>query len=544
MPPTVALYARVSSRKQADERTIDSQRQAIVDRIEKDGLKVNSEFEFCDDGYSGATLIRPALERLRDQVATSTIDQLFVHSPDRLSRKLAHQAILLDEFRQFDCQIIFLNQEGIVDSPEANLLVQMQGMIAEYEREKILERMRRGRKHAAKQGSVAVFSGAPYGYVYVSKAQGDGVARWEIDPVCSEHVRWMFHWVGFEHCALAEVARRLKERSILTATGKIQWDTGTIRGILRNPAYHGHAVYGKKRLAPRKSVKRAKRGDPKVPRQAKVSVPTDVVDQIEISVPAIIDVELFEQVGKRMEENGRRQRQRRSGAKYLLSGLTICGQCGSAYCSQRSSASNYYYRCIGGDSYRQRNSAHPLCKNPPAKGEALEEMVWTDVCQLLSEPARLREELERRRVQTNDAPEVVNELEATVEQLRKRLDRLIDGYETGLLDKAELERRIVPLRERYNRENAALTSLQGSREESLDVESISAMLKSLGNEVSTQLAVAEWGLKRDLVKLLIERVEIHPDEIRLVYKVPPNPFVLGPANRGPLQHWLSRTTFA
>ncbi len=131
-----------------------------------------------------------------------------------------------------------------------------------------------------------------------------------------------------------------------------------------------------------------------------------------------------------------------------------------------------------------------------------------------------------------------------MEQLRKRLDRLIDGYETGLLDKAELERRIVPLRERYNRENAALTSLQGSREESLDVESISALLQSLGNEVSTQLAVAGWDLKRDLVKLLIERVEIHPDEIRLVYKVPPNPFVLGPANRGPLQHWLSRTTLA
>ena len=123
--------------------------------------------EFCDNGYSGADLVRPALERLRDLVATSSIDRLYVHSPDRLSRKMAHQAILMEEFRKFDCEIVFLNQHGINDSPEANLLVQMQGMIAEYEREKILERTRRGRKHSASQGNVSVFSGAPYGYRYI-----------------------------------------------------------------------------------------------------------------------------------------------------------------------------------------------------------------------------------------------------------------------------------------------------------------------------------------------------------------------------------------
>ncbi|MCR9297227.1 MAG: recombinase family protein, partial [bacterium] len=260
LPKTIALYARVSSQKQADENTIASQLSAIRQRVADDQLQLHAEMEFCDNGYSGADLVRPALEQLRDHVATSTIDRLYVHSPDRLSRKMAHQAILLEEFRKYECEVVFLNQSGASDTPEANLLIQMQGMIAEYEREKILERTRRGRKHSAMQGNVSVFSGAPYGYRYISKSQGDGTARWEIDPVQSKHVKQIFQWVGSNGCSLAEVIRRLAEHSVLTVNGKSRWDRSTILGILRNPAYHGHAVYGRQRLAQRKPGKRAKRG--------------------------------------------------------------------------------------------------------------------------------------------------------------------------------------------------------------------------------------------------------------------------------------------
>jgi DNA invertase Pin-like site-specific DNA recombinase len=235
---SVALYARVSSQKQADENTIDSQLAALRQRILQDQLQITPEMEFCDNGFSGAELVRPALERLRDRLAMSSIDRLYVLSPDRLSRKMAHQAILVEEFRKSECELVFLNQDGITNNPEANLLVQMQGMIAEYEREKILERTRRGRKHSATKGNVSVFSGAPYGYRYISKAQNDGAARWEIDPIQSEHVRDMFHWVGDGDCSLAEVVRRLAKRSINTVRGKSRWDCATIRGILINPAYH------------------------------------------------------------------------------------------------------------------------------------------------------------------------------------------------------------------------------------------------------------------------------------------------------------------
>ena len=516
---TVALYARVSSQKQADENTIDSQLAALRQRILSDQLQVLPEMEFCDNGYSGAELVRPALERLRDRLATSSIDRLYVHSPDRLSRKMAHQAILVEEFRKYECEIVFLNQDGITNSPEANLLVQMQGMIAEYEREKILERTRRGRKHSASKGNVSVFSGAPYGYRYISKAQSDGAARWEIDPIQSEHVRDIFHWVGDGDCSLAEVVRRLSEQSINTVRGKSKWDCATIRGILINPAYHGHAIYGKQRLVPRKAGKRAKRGDPTVPRQAKVTAATNASEQIVISVPPIIDQALFERVRARMDENRKRQRERQNGGDYLLSGLMLCGVCGSAYCSRRMGGGKYfYYRCIGTDKYRRHGSE--ICDNSSVKGDEVESLVWSEVCKLLRDPDRLRSELNRRREEPNATSEQLKVLEKTVSDLRGRLDRLIDGYESGLLQRSEFEQRIGPLRARHDREQSTLESLRGQASTGLEVETASAALTSLASSIASRLDDADWSLKRDLLKLLIERIEIHRDEIRLVYKVP------------------------
>ena len=205
----VALYARVSSQQQADANTIESQVQAIRQRIADDGLRIDDDWQFCDEGCSGSKLHRPALERLRDRVAASMVDQIYVHTPDRLARKYAHQALLLEEFGKHHCEVIFGDHRGLADNPETNLLVQMQGVIAEYEREKILERTRRGRRHAASVGNLSVFGGAPYGYDYIRKASAGGRATWTVDPVRSKHVALMFRLVGEESLSLAAVCREL-----------------------------------------------------------------------------------------------------------------------------------------------------------------------------------------------------------------------------------------------------------------------------------------------------------------------------------------------
>ena len=147
----VAIYARVSSDQQTEAQTVASQVAALRERVAADGPVVPDAMQFIDEGYSGATLIRPALERLRDVIAAGSVDRLYIHSPDRLARKYAYQVLLVDEFRRAGVEVIFLNR-ALGQSPEDDLLLQVQGMIAEYERAKIIERHRRGKRHAAQAG--------------------------------------------------------------------------------------------------------------------------------------------------------------------------------------------------------------------------------------------------------------------------------------------------------------------------------------------------------------------------------------------------------
>ena len=224
----VALYARVSSDQQAKAATIESQLSALEDRIAQDNHVLEDELRFVDDGYTGSTLLRPALEQLRDVAYAGAIDTLYVHSPDRLARKYAYQVLLIDELNKAGVEVVFLNH-SIDKTPEGELLLQMQGMIAEYERAKILERSRRGKRHAARRGSVNVLSGAPYGYRYVSVKETGGDARYDIKDEEAKVVVQVFEWVGRDSLSIGEVRRRLHEQGTKTRTGKDWWDLGPAR---------------------------------------------------------------------------------------------------------------------------------------------------------------------------------------------------------------------------------------------------------------------------------------------------------------------------
>jgi len=159
----VAFYARVPTESQARDNTIASQVGILRERIAADGGQLEPDHAYADEGYSGSVLIRPALERLRDAVAAGSVGQIYVLAPDRLARRYAHQALLMEEFRRAGAEVVFLNRP-ISGTAEDDLLLQMQGVIAEYERAKILERGRRGRRHAARSGLVSAFTTAPFGY--------------------------------------------------------------------------------------------------------------------------------------------------------------------------------------------------------------------------------------------------------------------------------------------------------------------------------------------------------------------------------------------
>ena len=377
----VALYARVSSDQQAKSDTIGSQLAVLKERIETDGEKYLEELAFVDAGASGATLIRPQLERLRDSIALGTIDRVYILSPDRLSRKYAHQVLLMEEFADNGVEVVFLNH-AIGKTPEEELLLQMQGMISEYERAKIMERNRRGKLHRARGGSVNVLSNAPYGYRYVRKQLDGAPAQYVIDLQEAATVRKVFQWIGVERLSIGQVCRNLSEAGIKTKTGKSYWDRSVIWAMLQNPAYMGRAAFGKTQTTNPRPRVRPQKHSAETPQRPYSVERTDRSDWIEIPVPPIISEALFLAAQDQLDENRKHARQRRRGAAYLLQGLTVCGHCHYAYygkpvsnAAAKGRKKYAYYRCIGTDAYRF--GGQRICDNNQVRTDRLDELVWT-----------------------------------------------------------------------------------------------------------------------------------------------------------------------
>ena len=223
---TAAIYARVSSNQQKEEKTIASQTAALVEFASGEGYSVPAEWIFEDEGYSGANLVRPGLERVRDLAAVGEIQAVLVLSPDRLSRKYAYQVLLIEELARHGVQVVFIKAPHS-DSPEDQLLLQFQGMIAEYERAQILERSRRGKLHRARQGEVSVLSGAPYGYRYVRKTD-EHAGYYEVIETEAQVVRQAYALYTREGLSIGEVTRRLNLRTAVACVQSCR-ESGRLR---------------------------------------------------------------------------------------------------------------------------------------------------------------------------------------------------------------------------------------------------------------------------------------------------------------------------
>ena len=209
-----AIYARVSSEQQREENTIASQTASLIEFAKSHDLEVPKEWVFEDEGYSGATLERPGLERVRDLAAEGQIQVVLAYSPYLLSRKYAYQILLIEEFTRHGVETVFVKSpQG--DSAEDQLLVQFQGMIAEYERAQILERSRRGKRHRAQAGEVSVMSGAPYGYRYIRKTD-EVPAAYVVDEAEARVVRRVYEMYTVEGLSIGEITRRLNTEGVPT----------------------------------------------------------------------------------------------------------------------------------------------------------------------------------------------------------------------------------------------------------------------------------------------------------------------------------------
>ena len=526
-----AIYARVSSERQRQDETIQSQTVGLRELAAARGLLVAEDLVFEDEGFSGATLQRPALERLRDRAADGAFEVLLCHAPDRLARRYAYQVLLLEELARVGVEVCFAKEPEHGGTPEDELLRQFQGMIAEYERAQIAERTRRGKAHRARGGSQAVMSGAPYGYRYVKKAEHRD-AYWEIDELEAQVVRDVFARYVAEGTSIGEIARWLTDRGVRTRKGKTVWDRSTVWAMLRNPAYRGQAAFGKTKTAERRGAPtrttRA-RGERHGRRLTRHDQPAEKWTLI--AVPALINDETFELAQARLVENARFSR-RNTKEPTLLQGMLVCRECGYSCYRTSTRTSNKrisYYRCIGQDGWRHVGGR--VCTSRPVRADELDALVWGEVRQLLENPALVRVEIDRRLAALrteHPAARRRETLERDLTRAEAAIARLIEAYQEQLISLDELRARTPALRKRHSTLRAQLDALDAELHDAETYLQLADTLEGFLGRLADgldQLAIAE---QQRILRLIVREVLIGGDDdnVTIRHSIPT-------PNRGP-----------
>ncbi|MCE3239400.1 MAG: site-specific recombinase, invertase Pin [Gammaproteobacteria bacterium] len=429
----------------------------------------------------------------------------------------------MEEFNRYGIDIIFLtNQPG--KGPESELLLQVQGIISEYERTKIMERSRRGKLHAARKGSPCVLSRAPYGYRYIAK-RDNGAVVYEIIEEEAKIVRLLFSWVGQERMSINAAANRLTEMGFRTPSEKQKhWNRGSVHRLLKNPAYKGTAAFGKTKRVSRKHRLRPYKGHPIQPKAMGSIEHTPREKWIFIPVPSIIEQTLFEAVQEQLEENKRLKRQRKTGARYLLQGLVVCNLCGYAYFGNTAMrfCKHNYYTCSGARAYPNRDR---VCYNPSIRAEALEKLVWEEVKNLLYNPYCLEKEYHRRikELEKNASKKECNKLHDEKMKIEKCIARLIDSYAEDVIEKSEFEPRVKSYRNRLFNLEQQLSELRYNQTQKLELHLLIGKLEMFVASMKQKLENVDWQMKREIFEALIKQVEICQDNINVVFKVSPYP---------------------
>jgi site-specific DNA recombinase len=532
---SAAIYARVSSARQKKDETIGSQTQALREHAVQARLDVPAEWVFEDEGHSGATLVRPALEALRDLVAQGCVDVVLVYSPDRLARKFAYQALLLEEFARAGVRVEFVKgPRG--DTPEDQLLVQFQGIFAEYEKAQLAERYRRGKAHRARTGSVNVLSGAPFGYRYVRKTDLCGAA-YEVIEDQAALVAEMFRRYADDGATIADLARWMGSAGAVTRTGKHRWDRSVIWGMLRNPAYAGTAVFGKTQIIHEQpGLNRVARLQGRsVPRPVK-TVGRPLEEWLHIPVPAIVDQVTFARVRQRLEDN-KRFAARNTKVPSLLQGLAACSACGYGYYRTSTRTTNkkiYYYRCLGSDDYRYEGGR--VCGNQPVRADYLDTVVWDHITALLADPALIRAEISKRLEQARTADPATrqrNQLELALAKASTGITAMIEAYAEQLITIDELRARIPHLRARQTSLRGQIDALDAQLADRDACLKLADDLEGFLAQLRGNAATATVEDRQRVLRLLVKDILIGPEKITIRHRIPTRPGSSGARQRDP-----------
>jgi site-specific DNA recombinase len=514
-----AIYARVSSERQEKEHTIGSQLEALRAYAGTNGMEIVEEF--TDEGFSGARLDRPALDRMRDLAERRGFEVLLTYCTDRLARKFVLQALILDELERLGVKTIFL-EGGAVDDPLSKLMHQITGAVAEFERAKITERYRRGKLYRARCGEI-VSPDVPFGYVKIPRR--DGVpTHAEIQETEAVVIRRIFDAYVKEELTVRQIAKRLTlDRTPTPRSGGGQWSWSAVDRILHEEAYIGTYYYNRKHCVPIEGTYGKKRQRFKCTLRSKE-------EWIPISVPPIIDLATFQAAAGRARENEAFSPRNLQEGGYLLRKLVRCGRCGCS-CSALTSKQTYngkvhsshYYSCL------RRTSGflkQERCSQRHIRADVLDELVWEEVSTRLQDPALVLEAYQDHKTQRRDSSdqdgltEKDERLNEQIKLVNKELSRLLDAYQCGALELPELQKRrqlVNSKLEMLNREQELLRKMAGEKRKETDIK---ASLGEFAALVSGSIKRISFENKQKLLRMVVDQVVVNDWRVDVHYNIP------------------------
>lgn len=493
----VALYARVSGEEQKQGHTIDSQIAELKQFADRNGWLVIGTYK--DEAWSGAVLARPALDRLRDDASKKSFEAVLINDVDRLARDVTHLGVIKRDLERWGIRVVFRKIPS-ENSPTHNLLVNILGSFAEFEREMIMDRTRRGRRHKVETRQLFMGCIPPYGYSYRPASQPRTQGDLTINPAEAAIVRQIYDWVDRDGLSIAAVTQRLGSEGLFPRKGGRKWRTSSVRRILRGTIYSGIWYYYKHQLCiPSRFMPGVR------PRQRKSSAhlrPKD--DWVPVMLPEnlkIVPIEQWKRVQQQIERN-RCFSPRNSVHKYLLTGLVRCGGCQSTYVGNPSHG-RFEYRCM------------KRCKRFPLVSEAsLNQTVWTALERAIDNPSMLLKAVEEVHKPVFDVSQA-EQVQKALDGIRAEETRIVEAYRLAILTPEQLARELDTLKSRE-----ALLLMQEKESVESQVPATVESIEEACNRIRARISDLSFDTKREVIRLLLRKVTFEGDRVRVAGVIP------------------------
>ena len=510
----VALYARVSSEAQEARGTIGSQIEALRERAATEEHEVVKEC--LDDGHSGARLDRPGLDTLRDSAVSGAFEAVLVLSPDRLSRNFAYQMVVIDELGRHGVEVHFLDSPALANDPQTRLLTQIQGVVAEYERAKIMERHRRGKLYRARLGEILWWK-SPYGYRRIPRGPS-GPAHLVVYEAEAMVVRRIFNDAVSGGLSLRQIAKGLSRDGILSPGGRPCWSVSSLGQLLKNETYVGRAYYNRTETVPAPPGSRIPTRQRPRPRE----------EWIRIDVPPILAEDVFVAAGKVSRTNQRFSPRRAEPHAWLLRGLVVCGACGvRVNClgkTDRTGTRYRYYYCrkhdplvAGGEDRR--------CPERNIRAEALDDFVLEKVKETLLRPDVLLAG-ESALARARPAPDEkllgvqLERIERRVKAAEGERRRLLDLYQAGLVEFGELKRRMRDIDQRREKASEERDAFIEQRKALIKNGQLRRRIGDFAGRILDALDGLGFEERQRLVRLAVEEVRVTGCKVEIRFRIP------------------------